>query len=143
MPLSFLKFLKKCLFFIKCFHYIVTILLCLTVYCRDIVLLTVGVYSSNHGVLHAIGIRVMRRFQKSVDPSTRPFVTLAKYAYSIMNSRIIIFIAGESKWQMLEQIFQKLHSCFCIIGEGMIFCISGERDGYLTQENCHFRKNNF
>ena len=36
---------------------------------RHIVLLTVGVYSSNHRVLHTIGISMMRRFQKSVGPS--------------------------------------------------------------------------
>ena len=29
-----------------------------------IVLLTVGVFSSNHGVLYAIGISITRRFQK-------------------------------------------------------------------------------
>ena len=52
--------------------------LCLTVYCGDIVLLTVGVYSSNHGVLYTIGISVTRRFQKSVGPSVRRFVTQTK-----------------------------------------------------------------
>ena len=38
---------------------------------RHIVLLTVGVYSSNHRVLHTIGISMTRRFQKSVGPSVR------------------------------------------------------------------------
>ena len=53
--------------------------LCLTVYCGDIVLLTVGVYSSNHRVLYTVGISMTRRFQKSVSPSVRcPFVTLTK-----------------------------------------------------------------
>ena len=36
---------------------------------RHIVLLMVGVYSSNHRVLYTIGISMTRRFQKSVDPS--------------------------------------------------------------------------
>ena len=36
---------------------------------RHIVLLTVGVCSSNHRVLYTIGIRMTRRFQKSVGPS--------------------------------------------------------------------------
>ena len=38
---------------------------------RHIVLLTVGVYSSNHRVLYTIGISMTRRFQKSVGPSVR------------------------------------------------------------------------
>ena len=53
---------------------------------RHIVLITVDVYSSNHGVLYNIGISMTRRFQKSVGPSVclsaylavRPFVTLKK-----------------------------------------------------------------
>ena len=48
---------------------------------RHIVLLTVGVYLSNHRVLYTIGIS-MTRFQKSVGPFVRPsvcpFVTLKK-----------------------------------------------------------------
>ena len=40
-------------------------------------LLSVGVYSSNHGVLYTIGTSVTR-FKKSVGPSVRPFVTLTK-----------------------------------------------------------------
>ena len=36
---------------------------------RHIVLLTVGFYSSNHGVLYTIVISMTRRFQKSVGPS--------------------------------------------------------------------------
>ena len=36
---------------------------------RHIVLLTVGVYSSNHRVSYTIGISMTRRFQKSVGPS--------------------------------------------------------------------------
>ena len=43
---------------------------------RHIVLLTVGVYSSNHRVLYTIGISITRRFQKSVGPSVRPSVRL-------------------------------------------------------------------
>ena len=38
---------------------------------RHIVLLTVGVYSSNHRVFYTIGISMTRRFQKSVGPSVR------------------------------------------------------------------------
>ena len=41
---------------------------------RPIVLLTVGVYSSNHRVLYIIGISMTRRFQKSVSPSHCLFV---------------------------------------------------------------------
>ena len=48
---------------------------------RHVVLLTVGVYSSNHGVLYTIVISVTR-FKESVGPSdcqsVRPFVTLTK-----------------------------------------------------------------
>ena len=49
---------------------------------RHIILLTVGVYSSNHRVLYTIGISMTSRFQKSVGLSVRlfvcPFVTLTK-----------------------------------------------------------------
>ena len=49
---------------------------------RHIILLTVGVYSSNHGVLYTIEISMTRGFRKSVGPSVclsvRRFVTLAK-----------------------------------------------------------------
>ena len=45
---------------------------------RHIVLLTVGVYSSNHRVLYTIEISMTRRFQKSVGPSVCPSVTLTK-----------------------------------------------------------------
>ena len=38
---------------------------------RHIVLLTVGVYSSNQRVLYTIAISMTRRFQKSVGPSVR------------------------------------------------------------------------
>ena len=44
---------------------------------RHIVLLTVGVYSSNHRVLYTIGIS-MTRFQKSVGSSVRLSVCNAK-----------------------------------------------------------------
>ena len=36
---------------------------------RHIVLLKVGVYSSNHGVLYTIAISVTRRFKKSISPT--------------------------------------------------------------------------
>ena len=82
---------------------------------RHIVLLTVGVYSSNHRVLYTIGIRMTRRFQKSVGLSVHlsvcPFVTLTKKAYSsIIDSRKIIRISGERVWhppQENEAIFSK------------------------------------
>ena len=38
---------------------------------RHIVLLTVGVYSSNHRVLYTTEISMTRRFKKSVGPSVR------------------------------------------------------------------------
>ena len=105
------------------------VLLCLTVYCGDIllcwrsvfimshsllwrhiVLLTVGVYSSNYRVLYTIGISMTRRFQKSVGPSLCPFVTLTKKAYSsfIIDSRKIIRTSGERAYHPLhenEEIF--------------------------------------
>ena len=92
---------------------------------RHIVLLTVGVYSSNHRVLYTIGIRMTRRFQKSVGPAVRlsvclpvcPFVTLTKKAYSsfIIDSRKIVRISGGRAWHPLQEneaivsknIFQK------------------------------------
>ena len=43
---------------------------------RHIVLLTVGVYSSNHRVLYTIGISMTRRFQKSVGPSVAKTICL-------------------------------------------------------------------
>ena len=79
---------------------------------RHIVLLTVGVYSSNYRVLHTIGISMTRRFQKSAGPSVCPFVTLTKEAYSsfIIDSRKIIRISGERDYHPLqekEEIFSK------------------------------------
>ena len=90
-----------------------------------IVLLTVGVYSSNHRVLYIIGISMTRRFQISVSPSVCSFVTLTNKAYSsfIIDSRNIIRISGERAYhpiqenkeifskqffsKILEQIFEK------------------------------------
>ena len=88
---------------------------------RHIVLLTVGVCSSNHRVLYTIGISMTRRFQKSVGPSVCPFVTLLKKAYSsfIIDSRKIIRISGERFWHPLQEneaivskknIFQKFYT---------------------------------
>ena len=52
-----------------------------------------------------------RRFQKSVGPSVRPFVTLRKKGYSsIIDSRTIIGISGERAYHPLqenEEIFSK------------------------------------
>ena len=79
---------------------------------RHIVLLTVGVYSSNHRVLYTIIISMTRRFQKSVGPSACSFVTLTKKAYSsfIIDSRKIIRISGERAYHLLQEneaIFSK------------------------------------
>ena len=78
---------------------------------RHVVLLTVGVYSSNHRVLYTIGISMTRRFQKSVGPSVCPFVTLLKKAHSsIIDSRKINRISGERVWHPLQEneaIFSK------------------------------------
>ena len=78
---------------------------------RHMVLLTVGVYSSNHRVLNTIGISMTRRFQKSVGPSVCPFVTLKKaYSSFIIDSRNIICISGERAYHSLEEneeIFSK------------------------------------
>ena len=101
---------------------------------RHIVLLTVGVYSSNHRVLYTIGINMTRRFQKSVGPSDCPFVTPTKKVYSsfIIDSRKIIRISSERVWhllqeneaifskkyfsQILEQIFEKFCTCIkCLL----------------------------
>ena len=87
-------------------------LLCLTVYCGDIVLLPAGVYSSNHRVLYTIGISMTGRFQKSVGPSVCPFITLTKKNYSsfIINSRKIFRISGERAYNPLQEneaIFSK------------------------------------
>ena len=85
-----------------------------------LVLLTVGVYSSNHRVLYTIGISMTRRFQKvwarpSVRPSAClsvcPLVALTKKAYSsIIDSTKIIRISGERIYHPLqenEEIFSK------------------------------------
>ena len=75
-------------------------------------MLTVGVYSSNHRLLYTIGIRMTRRFKKSVGPYVCLFVTLTKKAdFSfIIYSRIIIRISDERVWHPLQEnaaIFQK------------------------------------
>ena len=44
---------------------------------RHVVLLTVGVYSSNHRVFYTIGISMTRKFKKSVGPFVRPSVCLS------------------------------------------------------------------
>ena len=87
---------------------------------RHIVLLTVGVYSSNHRVVYTIVISMTRRFQKSVGPSVHssvrlsvcPFVTLTKKVYFsfIIDSRNIIRTSGERVWHSLQEneaIFSK------------------------------------
>ena len=83
---------------------------------RNIVLLPVCVYSSNHRVLYTLGISMTRRYKKSVGPSVRPsvcpFVTLTKNAYPsfIIDSRKIIRISGERAYHPLQEddaIFSK------------------------------------
>ena len=108
---------------------------------RHIVLLTVGVYSSNHRVLYTIGISMTMRFKKSVGPSVRLSVcqsvrlsvcNATKKAYSsfIINSRIIFRISDERVWhplqenvaifskyyfsKILDRIFEKLGICIKI-----------------------------
>ena len=55
---------------------------------RHIVLLTVGVYLSNHRVLYIIEISMTRRFQKSVDPSVRLQTDGGSYLRDIIVIRI-------------------------------------------------------
>ena len=84
---------------------------------RHVVLLMVGVYSSNHRVLYIIGISIRRRFQKSVGPSVclclsvRPIVIITKaYSSFIIDSKKIIRISGERAYHPLqenEKIFSK------------------------------------
>ena len=82
---------------------------------RRIVLLTVGVCSSNHRVFYTIGISMTRRFQKSVGLSIHLSVCNAnKKAYSsfIINCRKIIHIPGERAYnplQEIEAIFKKIY----------------------------------
>ena len=52
-------------------RYVYLIIMSHSLLWRHIVLLTVGVYSSNHRVLYIIGISMTRRFKKSVGPSVR------------------------------------------------------------------------
>ena len=101
----------------------------LTIYCRDIVLLTVGVYSSNHRVLYNIGISMTRRFKKSVGPSVRLSVSVClcvrlsvcntnKKAYSsfIIDSRKINRILGERAYHPLqenEELYSNVCVCVC------------------------------
>ena len=90
---------------------------------RHIVLLAVGVYSSNNRVLYTIGISMTRRFQKSVGPSVRPSVCLSAcpsvrfyankkktYFSFIIDSRKIIRISDQRVWHPLQEkeaIFSK------------------------------------
>ena len=78
------------------------------------ILLTVGVYASNHRLLYSIGISMTRRLKKIVGPSPSvcPFVTLTKKAYSsfIIDSRKIIRVSGERAYHPLQEnkaIFSK------------------------------------
>ena len=61
---------------------------------RHIVLLTVGVYSSNHRVLYTTGINMMRRFQKSVGLSVRlsvcPFVRLSDCPFVTLTKSLLL-----------------------------------------------------
>ena len=80
------------------FQYLHLIVMSLSLLWRHIVLLTVGVYSSNHGVLYTIEISMTRRFQKSVGPSV--YLSMCNpnkktCSSFIINSRIIMRISGE------------------------------------------------
>ena len=69
---------------------------------RHIILLTVSVYSSNHGVLYIIAISIARGFHKS--ESVCLVIHATKYAYSsFVSSRIIISISGERAWWLLQE----------------------------------------
>ena len=78
---------------------------------RHIVLLAVGVYSSNHRVLYTIGISITTRFPKSVGASVCPFVTLTKKPTPlIIDSIKIIGVSDERVYHLLqenEEIFSK------------------------------------
>ena len=79
---------------------------------RHIVLLMVGVYSSNQRVLCTIGISMTRRFKKSVGPSVCLSICNAnKKAYSfIIDGTKIIYISGERASHPLQEneaIFSK------------------------------------
>ena len=69
---------------------------------RHIILLTVGVYWSNHRVLYTIGIIMTMKFQKSVGLSA---CNANKKAYSsfIINSREINRISGERAYNPLQE----------------------------------------
>ena len=76
---------------------------------KHIVLLTVGVYSSNHKVLNTIGISVTKRFQKSAGSSV---CNANKKAYfSIIDSRKIFHISGEKAYhpKKIKRYFQKIY----------------------------------
>ena len=72
---------------------------------RHIVLLTVGVYSSNHRVFYTIGISMTRRFQKKCRSVRLSVCNATKKTYSsfIIDSRKIIRISGERVWHPLEE----------------------------------------
>ena len=96
---------------------------------RPIVLLMVSVYSSNHGVLYAIGINITSRFKKNCWSVHLSVCNANKNAYSslIINSRILIRISGERAWhslreneaiilkndfsKILDRVFEKLRTC--------------------------------
>ena len=58
---------------------------------RHIVLLTVGVYSSNHRVLYTIWISMTRRFQKTVGPSV--------CNTQVLSMNVIFFLNSVENWK--------------------------------------------
>ena len=72
---------------------------------RHIVLLTVGVYSSNHRVLYTIGIGMMRRIKKKCRSVRLSVCNANKKAYYsfIINSRKIIRISAERGYNPLQE----------------------------------------
>ena len=94
-------------------------LLCLTVYCGDILFCWRSVFIQATTVLYAIGISMTRGFQKNVGPSALlsvcPSVCNANkktYSSFIIDSRKIICISGERVWHPLQEnklYFQKIY----------------------------------
>ena len=124
---------------------------------RHIVLLTVGVYSSNHRALYIIGIRMTRTCHKKNISVCSSVYNPNKNAYSTftINSRITILISHERTWNLLQEhevIFLKINfsknvdkikkyifACYFYVSGGkMILHISGKGISVLYKKSkCH------